>query len=97
MSLQMLIVAVVSAGGLAELHATPQEPIGLAVEDHRGERVAQAKSDTTVPGALPGRSQSSEEARRTSRTLKKSKKPAGGERDTKNKEAPPKSERKDPQ
>ena len=63
MSLQMvLLAAVVSTGGLAELRATPQEPLGLAGEQHRCQRVAQAKSDRTVPGGLPGRSESSEEA-----------------------------------
>jgi hypothetical protein len=64
MSLQMvLLAAVVSTGGLAELRATPQEPLGLAGEQHRCQRVAQAKSDyKTVPGGLPGRSESSEEA-----------------------------------
>ena len=97
MSIQMVLVAaVVSTGALGELHATPQEPIGLAVEERRGERVAQAKRDKTVPGALPGRSESSGEAP-TTRTLKKSKKPAGGEKDTKSKDAPRKGEKKDPQ
>ena len=65
MSLQMvLVVAVVSTGGLAELRTMPQEPLGLAGEQHRCQRVAQAKSDyKTVPGGLPGRSESSEEAK----------------------------------
>ena len=64
MSLQMVLVAaVVSTGGLAELRATPQEPLGLAGEQHRCQRVAQVKSDRTVPGGLPGRSESSEEAK----------------------------------
>ena len=97
-SIQMVLVAaVVSTGALGELHATPQEPIGLAVEERRGEQVAQAKTDKTVPGALPGRSESSEEARPTSRALKKSKNPADGEKDTKSKDTPRKGEKKDPQ
>ena len=98
MSIQMVLVAaVVSTGALGELHATPQEPIGLAAEERRGERVAQAKRDKTVPGALPGRSEPSEEARPTSRGMKKSKKPADGEKDAKSKDTPRKGEKKDPQ
>ena len=97
MSLQMLITAVVGTVGLAELHAMPQKVIGFAPDQPRHERVAQGKRDQTVPGALPGRSESSEEAGPRTRGLKKSKKPAVGEKDAKEKAAPRKGEKKDPQ
>jgi hypothetical protein len=99
MSLQMvLLAAVVSTGGLAELRATPQEPLGLAGEQHRCQRVAQAKSDyKTVPGGLPGRSESSEEAGPRPRALKKSTKPADQKIDTKSKDKPREGGKKDPQ
>ena len=97
MSIQMVLFVVgLSAGELSVLPPKAQELTGLAV--HRGERVAQGKSDPrTAPGGIPGRSESSEEARPSTRGLKKSKKPAGQETDTKNKEAPRKGEKKDPQ
>ena len=65
MSLQMVLVAaVVSTARLADLPAMPEMPIGVELEQKGFERVAQAKSDyKTVPGGLPGRSESSEEAK----------------------------------
>ena len=98
MSIQMVLVAaVVSTAGLSELQATPQGPIGLAVEQQPRERVAQVKNEKSVPGALPGRSEHSEEAAPKSRAAKKSTKPADREKDTRRKDAPGKGEKKDPQ
>ena len=49
MSVQILLIAaVVSTVAPVEMRATPRGPIEFAVEQHRRERVAQAKRDTGV-------------------------------------------------
>ena len=64
MSVQMvLIAAVVSTAGLPNLPAKPQTPIGIELEQQNRERIAQIKRDETMPGGLPGRSDSSEDTR----------------------------------
>jgi len=68
----------------------------LAESDGR-ERVAQYKSDKSVPGALHGRSESSEETGPSTRAArKKSKMPASEEKASK-KDAPATGKKKDPQ
>src|SRR5438270_13620440 len=96
MSLQVvLIAAVVSTAGLPDLPAKPQRPIGIELEEQNRERVAQIKRDETLPGGLPGRSESSEDTRPRSRAVRKAK-PADDAKDTKSKDKSPKSEKKDP-
>jgi hypothetical protein len=90
MSLEMvLFAAVVSTAAPAELDARLLGPVGSAMEQHRRERVAQAKRDTEVPRALPGRSESSEEAGPgTRRKAMKPAKPAEQARTPKSKDKP---------
>jgi hypothetical protein len=98
MALQIVFVAAaLSTGLLAQSHAAPREPSELAVDNSRRDRVAQKKGDAAVPGGLPGRSESSEEAGPKTRGAKKSKKPAAKAKDGKTKDAPGKAEKKDPQ
>jgi hypothetical protein len=96
MSVQMvLIAAVVSAAGLADSPAV-RPPIGIEREQKR-ERIAQGKRDQTVPGALPGRSEQSEEAGPTNRKgAKKKAKPADPPKDAK-KDTPREGGKKEPQ
>ena len=96
MSIQaVLFVAVVSTAAVPELPMHAHDPVGLAFEHDRNMRLAQGKADKSVPGALPGRSESSQEGPST-RAPRKSKKPAA-EKETKDKEAPSKDGKKDPQ
>jgi hypothetical protein len=99
MSVQILLIAaVVSTVAPVEMRATPQGPIEFAVEQHRRERVAQAKRDTGVPGGLPGRSESSEEAKPSARRkAMEPRKPAAQTRDSKNKDKAREGAKKDPQ
>ena len=97
MSIQIvLFVALVSTADVPELQMRAHDPIGLAFEHDRRVQVAQGKTDKSVPGALPGRSESSQEDRPSTRAPRKSKKPAA-EKETKDKETPPKGGKKDPQ
>jgi hypothetical protein len=97
MSVQMvLIAAVVSTAGLPDLPAKPQTPIGIELEQHNREWVAQIKRDETLPGGLPGRSESSEDTRPRSRAARKAK-PTDETKDTKSKDKSRKGEKKDPQ
>jgi hypothetical protein len=97
MSLQVvLIAAVVSTAGLPDLPAKPQRPIGIELEEQNRERVAQIKRDETLPGGLPGRSESSEDTRPRSRAARKAR-PADETKDTKSKDKSRKGEKKDPQ
>jgi hypothetical protein len=76
----------------------PETPIGVELEQKGLERVAQAKSDyKTVPGGLPGRSESSEEAGPRPRALKKSTKPTDQKIDPKSKDKAREGGKKDPQ
>lgn len=92
----VLIAAVVSTAGPAGLHARSAEPIAFAEGHHRHQRVAQIKDDPTVPGGLPGRSESSEEAKPRARPAKpKPAKPAAT--DTKGKDKPREGGKKTPE
>ena len=96
MSVHMvLIAAVVSAAGLAGSPAV-RPPIGFELEQQNRERVAQIKRDETLPGGLPGRSESSEDTRPRTRAARKAK-PADETKDTKSKDKSRKDEKKDPQ
>ena len=96
MSVQIVLVAaVLSAAGLPDLAAKPQTSIGIELEQNR-ERVAQIKRDETLPGGLPGRSESSEDTRPRSRAARKAR-PADETKDTKSKDKSRKGEKKDPQ
>jgi hypothetical protein len=97
MSVQtVLIAAVVSTAGLPDLPAKPQTPIGIELEQQNHERSAQIKRDETMPGGLPGRSESSEDTRPRSRAVRKAR-PADETKDTKSKDKSPKNEKKEPQ
>ena len=84
--MQIVTAAIVIAAGLADSPAMPPTPAGVELEQ-RSERIAQSKRDQSVPGGLPGRSESSEEADRKPRRAAKPKaaKPA----DTKSKDKLP--------
>jgi hypothetical protein len=99
MTVQMvLIAAVVSTAGLPDLPAKPKTPIGIELEQQNRKRIAQGKRDTDVPGALPGRSESSGEVGPTGRKAAKRKaKPADLPKDTKSKNTPREGGKKDPQ
>jgi hypothetical protein len=80
MSIQIvLFVALVSTADVPELQMRAHDPIGLAFEHDRRVQVAQGKTDKSVPGALPGRSESSQEDRPSTRAPRKSKKARSGE------------------
>ena len=99
MSLHMaLIAAVASTAAVSGLHATPQEPSGIARQPRSfiHQRVAEDKKSKSVPGALPGRSESSEEAGPKSRAAKKAK-PADGAKDGTRKDKAREGGKKDPQ
>ena len=97
MSVQIVLVAaVLSTAGLPDLAAKPQMPIGIELEQPNRERIAQIKRDETLPGGLPGRSESSEDTRPRSRAARKAK-PADETKDSKSKGKSRKSEKKDPQ
>ena len=99
MSLHMaLIAAVASTAAVSGLHATAQEPSGIARQQRSfiHQRVAEDKKSNSVPGALPGRSESSEEAGPKSRAAKKAK-PADGAKDGKRKDKAREGGKKDPQ
>jgi hypothetical protein len=93
-----LIAAVASAAAVSGLHATPQEPSGVARQQRSfvHERVAEDKKSKSVPGALPGRSESSEEAGPKSGAVKKAK-PVDGAKDSKRKDQSREGGKKDPQ
>jgi hypothetical protein len=95
MSLEMvLIAAMVSTAGPARLNARPAAPFAFREGPYRHERVAQLKGDTTAPGGLPGRSETSEEAKpRTRAARPKAAKPAAGDTSSKDK---PREDRKKP-
>jgi hypothetical protein len=99
MSLHMaLIAALASTAAVSGLHTTSQEPSGVARQQRSivHERVAEDKKSNSVPGALPGRSESSEEAGPKSRAAKKAK-PADGAKDGKRKDKAREGGKKDPQ
>ena len=97
MSVQIVLVAaVLSTAGLPDLAAKPQMPIGIELEQPNRERIAQIKRDETLPGGLPGRSESSEDTRPRSRAAGKAR-PADEKKNTKSKDKSPKGEKKDPQ
>jgi hypothetical protein len=97
LSVQMLLIAVVvSTAGVLDLPVKPQTPIGIELEEQSRERVAQIKRDETLPGGLPGRSESSEDARPRSRAAKKAR-PSDEKKDTKSKDKSRNDEKKDPQ
>jgi hypothetical protein len=99
MSLHMaLIAAVASTAAVSGLHTTPQEPSGVARQQRSivHERVAEDKKSNSVPGALPGRSESSEEAGPRNRSAKKAK-PADGTKGSKSKDKSREGGKKDPQ
>ena len=92
-----LIVAVVSTVGIADAPAMPRTP-GFGEEQPRRERIAQGKRDTDVPGAVPGRSESSGDVGPASRSaIKKKAKPADPPKDSKTKDMPRERGKKDPQ
>lgn len=94
MTIRAALIAVAAFGtaGLPQL----LWQTAFAESDGR-ERVAQYKSDKSVPGALPGRSESSEEADPSTRAVrKKAKKPASKEKEGK-KDVPATGTKKDRQ
>jgi hypothetical protein len=99
MSLHMaLIAALASTAAVSGLHTTPQEPSGVARQQRSivHERVAEDKKSNSVPGALPGRSESSEESGPKSRAAKKAK-PVDGTKGSKSKDKSREGGKKDPQ
>ena len=87
------ILLLVAAAGLGAPSPSQQK---LVVQDGR-ERFAQYKSDKSVPGALPGRSESSGETGPSTRAVRKKSKKSSGEEKGSKKDVPATGRKKDPQ